>query len=154
MTKFSEVSEDTQFLFDNVLANISIQDYIQFKVLNCVNEKTPVKIVKPNDITNYISNGAIDLIVIVNETLLDELRTNGDEIVQILFDEVLCQVHFDTEKDKLNLIKPDFITFTGMISKYKDKLSVAKETVRLLMQQKDDIAKEAKETKLANKKKK
>lgn len=148
MSKFTEIGTDTQELFDKVLENTNIPDYITFKLLQSEKEKNPMKILKANDIISHLT--LVEIIVVVNESLLDLL---GEPIVEVLFDELIAGVHFNTELDKLTIEKPDFVSYTTIMKKYGDKLTNAKATVVALLQQKEDEAREAKQAKMDKKKK-
>jgi hypothetical protein len=152
MAKYTEVSDDTMELFEKVLNSTTInQDMIRIKILNCETEKTPMKIMKANDLVSFLAKDATDIIVIVNENLLDLLQENNTEI---LLDELLSGIGYDSEKDKILFIKPTFNSYPEVMKKYGNLLLNAKETVRLLLQQKEDEAREAKQAKLEAKKNK
>lgn len=148
MSKYADVSADTQELFTKVLESTSIPDYISFKLLQSETEKNPMKILKSNPLVEHLTK--VEVVIIVNESLLDEL---GEENSEILYDELIAGVFFDNEKNKLIIEKPDFSSYKSIMKKYGTKINDVKELVQSLIQQKEDAAKEAKQAKLDKKKK-
>lgn len=149
MSKYTEVSQDVQELFDKVLESTSIPEWIQFKVLNNLTAKFPIKVFKANEITNYLTK--VEIVVLVNEEFLDIL---DEEAKTILIEEELAKVLYDSEKDKIVILNPDYITFKSIQNKYSDKLVRAKELVDSVIRQKEEDEKERKRQLKENKKKK
>lgn len=149
MSKYADVSADTQELFNKVLESTSIPDYVLFKLLHSETEKNPMKILKSNPLVEHLTK--VEVVIIVNESLLDEL---GEENSEILYDELIAGVFFDNEKNKLVIEKPDFSSYKSIMKKYGTKINDVKELVQALLQQKEDTAKEAKQAKLDKKNKK
>lgn len=149
MSKYTEVSQDVQELFNKVLESTSIPEWIQFKVLNNLTAKFPIKVFKANEITNYLTK--VEIVVLVNEEFLDIL---DEEAKTILIEEELAKVLYDSEKDKIVILNPDYITFKSIQNKYSDKLVRAKELVDSVIRQKEEDEKERKRQLKENKKKK
>ena len=149
MAKYADVSPDTQQLFDKVLESTSIPDYVSFKLLQSETEKNPMKILKANPLVEHLTK--FEVVIIVNESFLDDL---GEENTEILYDELIAGVFFDNEKNKLIIEKPDFSSYKSIMRKYGTKINDVKEAVQLIIQQKEDAAKEAKQAKLDKKNKK
>jgi hypothetical protein len=149
MSKYTDVSKDYQDKFDNLVLGTSIPEWIKFKVLNCLSAKYPVKLFKANEITNYLTN--VEIVVIINEEFLDKL--GDDNAVNILFEEELVKVMYDSEKDKINILNPDYVTFKSMQNKYGEELTRAKELVDALIRQQEEEEKERKQQLKESKKK-
>jgi hypothetical protein len=149
MSKYTDVSKDYQDKFDNLVLGTSIPEWIKFKVLNCLSAKYPVKLFKANEITNYLTN--VEIVVIINEEFLDKL--GDDKAVNILFEEELVKVMYDSEKDKINILNPDYVTFKSMQNKYGEELTRAKELVDALIRQQEEEEKERKQQLKESKKK-
>ena len=119
MSKYADVSADTQELFDKVLSNTNIPDYVSFKLLQSETEKNPMKILKSNPLVEHLTK--VEVVIIVNESLLDEL---GEENTEILYDELIAGVFFDNEKNKLIIEKPDFSSYKSIMKKYGTKINI------------------------------
>jgi len=117
MAKFEEVYDDTLKLFNFGVVTKS-QDIVKF-------------------MTDY------DVIIQINEPIFDQLEDNQkDYIVK----DLLAQVVYDIEKDKLTIVKPDITTFSGVLRQYDiDTYSGIKESIASLLEQKkiqEDLAKQ------------
>jgi hypothetical protein len=143
MAKFEEVYEDTLKLFNNHIANSTIPSFLKFKILSNEGLKeTPGKVSKAQDIVKFMTN--YDVIIQINEPIFDDLNDNQkDYIVK----DLLAQIHYDLEKDKLNILKPDVTTFSGVLRQYDiDTYLGIKDTITSLMEERkiqEDLAKQA-----------
>ena len=143
MAKFEEVYEDTLKLFNNHIANSTIPSFLKFKILSNEGLKeTPGKVSKAQDIVKFMTN--YDIIIQINEPIFDDLNDNQkDYIVK----DLLAQIHYDLEKDKLNILKPDVTTFSGVLRQYDIDIYLGiKDTITSLMEERkiqEDLAKQA-----------
>jgi len=124
-TVYDEVSSDVSSLFEKTLSDTSIPTFIKFKLVSNINMRGVAKINKAGPILKYLSGN--DIVIILNEFILEQLE---DDQRRIVMEEMLSQVYYDMDKDKLKLIKPDLSTFSGIISKYgMDKYMAVKESI-------------------------
>jgi hypothetical protein len=105
-------------------------------------KETPGKVSKAQDIVKFMTN--YDVIIQINEPIFDDLNDNQkDYIVK----DLLAQIHYDLEKDKLNILKPDVTTFSGVLRQYDiDTYLGIKDTITSLMEERkiqEDLAKQA-----------
>ena len=139
MPKFQAPSDELIKKFDSILKKTSIVDLIQFRILDSPSLKEPIMIAKASPIVNHLNS--IDVLLYFNEELFDML----DESLQdIAIEEKLAQVYFDSEKDKVVMLKPDLTTFSGIIGKYGDEYFRLFESIKAMKQQKEEKAKEEK----------
>jgi hypothetical protein len=130
-------------LFNNHIANSTIPGFLKFKILSNEGLKeTPGKVSKAQDIVKFMTN--YDIIIQINEPIFDDLNDNQkDYIVK----DLLAQIHYDLEKDKLNILKPDVTTFSGVLRQYDiDTYLGIKDTITSLMEERkiqEDLAKQA-----------
>jgi hypothetical protein len=130
-------------LFNNHIANSTIPGFLKFKILSNEGLKeTPGKVSKAQDIVKFMTN--YDVIIQINEPIFDDLNDNQkDYIVK----DLLAQIHYDLEKDKLNILKPDVTTFSGVLRQYDiDTYLGIKDTITSLMEERkiqEDLAKQA-----------
>ena len=143
MAKFEEVYEDTLRLFNTHIGGSSIPSFLRIKILSNEGLKdTPGKVSKAQDIVKFMTN--YDIIIQVNEPIFDQLTdTQKDYIVK----DLLAQVHYDMNKDKVNILKPDVTTFSGVLRQHDiDTYLGIKETISSLLEEKkiqEDLAKQA-----------
>lgn len=128
MAKFEEVFVDTQALFATHISESGLEQVVNIKVLANNTLKEIGKVVKANDLLKHMTNE--DVIILLNEVIFEGLE---DEQKKMVVEDLLAQVYFDPEKDKLTLIKPDFIAFSLIIQKYSfEKYLVLKESIKTL----------------------
>ena len=106
MSKFVEVSEETQGLFDSVLDSTSIPQWVDFKLLanNSQNELYIVK--KLSELFEVLTDG-LSIVVILNEEIFDSLE-DGQKL--LVFEEALTGVVVNPDNDKISIEKYDFST--------------------------------------------
>jgi len=113
MSTYTNISDETQKVFNRVLSETGIPKFVTFKLLGNHKQKTVGKISKANDIVTHLTD--IDIIIILNDVIFDGLEEKYQEM---LLEELLAQVYFDIDKDNLKLIKPDISTFSLLLTKY------------------------------------
>lgn len=88
------------------------------------------KVIKANEIVKHLND--IDVVILLNETIFDQLE---EEQKMIVAEELVAEIFYDSEKDVLKLIKPDLVTFSGVVAKYGyEKYMRKKESVASLFQ--------------------
>jgi len=143
MAKFEEVYEDTLRLFNTHIGDSSIPSFLRIKILSNEGLKDmPGKVSKAQDIVKFMTN--YDIIIQINEPIFDQLSdTQKDYIIK----DLLAQVHYDMEKDKLNILKPDVSTFSGVLRQYDiDTYIGIKDSITSLLEERkiqEDLAKQA-----------
>lgn len=142
MAKFEEVYDDTLKLFNTHINNSGIPQFVNIKILsnNTIKDYFGV-VTKSQDIVKFMTD--YDVIIQINEPIFDQLEDNQkDYIVK----DLLAQVVYDIEKDKLTIVKPDITTFSGVLRQYDiDTYSGIKESIASLLEQKkiqEDLAKQ------------
>lgn len=113
MAKFEEVFQDTQTLFNTYIGQIDNLQEVNIKILSYNRLKEIGKVVKANDLLKHMTNE--DVIILLNENVFEQL---DDEQRQMVVEELLATVYFDSEKGKVSLIKPDINTFSLLLRKY------------------------------------
>jgi hypothetical protein len=134
MSRYSELNEENEEVFIKVVEFSNLHNYINFKFLHSDKLKEIGKVVRANDLTKY-STG-IDLFILVNELVYDQLEDLQKEIVA---KEITASIHYDTEKDKIVLTKPDFTTYSLLLDKYGyDEYKRLKESIKAAFQQRNE----------------
>jgi len=143
MAKFEEVYDDTLKLFNTHINNSGIPQFVNIKILsnNTIKDYFGV-VTKSQDMVKFMTD--YDVIIQINEPIFDQLEDNQkDYIVK----DLLAQVVYDIEKDKLTIVKPDITTFSGVLRQYDiDTYSGIKESIASLLEEKkiqEDIAKQS-----------
>lgn len=143
MAVYEEVSKETQQLFDDVLDTTTINDQVvDFKVLHSDSLKDVIyEVKKQTDLQIFLSEG-INIVVIINETLFDQLEEQQRIIV---IEEALNGILVNQDNDKISIEKYDFNTYTGILQKHGIETMVKlKETIKSLVDAKKASESEAK----------
>ena len=128
MAKFDEPFEDTQALYDEKIKAVGLDQYINITVVVNNTAKELFKVNKANDLLKYRTGD--DVLIVLNEKIFEQLT---DAQKHIVVEDSLASIHFDTEKDKLVITKPDVIAYSGILSKFTfDTWNVVRESIKTL----------------------
>jgi len=134
MSKFYEVSEDTQKEFFDVFNKKSFPISVGFQFIGSEKQKQLIKISKLADQYTFLLNK--ELLVSVNEDLFNVF---DEESISILIEQEIDKISIETESGKIKMIKPDLSTFSALITKYGvEKVAKANQVEELYQQQKAD----------------
>jgi len=147
MANYRQLSDENIQLFEEVLNETSIPQWVLFGYLANDKQKEIYKINRASDVVEKLTDG-INFVVIFNEEIFDQL---SDEQQKLTIHECLAGIVYDSEKDAIVFNKPDFSTYTGLLNKYghNDIISL-KESIKSLF----DIKKQKEEEEKAAKKEK
>lgn len=145
---YTDVSTDTQKLFNRLIDEADLQRVINIKLLGCNELKQIGKVVKANDLLKFMTDN--DVIILINEIIFDKLEQDQKELVA---QELIAYVGFDFEKGKLVITQPDVNTFSLLLKKVgSDKYLQIQEVIRLAFEQLKDKESENSESKKSGKK--
>jgi hypothetical protein len=113
MGKYEEPFEETQDLYNQLIQKADLSNFINITILTNNKAKDIFKVNKANELLKYRTGD--DIIIVINEKIFDQL---SPEQRMIVAEESLASIHFDAEKDKLVITKPDVVTFSGVLRKY------------------------------------
>lgn len=134
MPNYREPYEDHQRMFDEALERTDLKRVVDVKILANDKLKEMGKVRKANNIVNYLNN--YDVIIEFNEYVFEQLEEHQQ---QIIVDELIAPIHFDTDKNKVIINKPDIQTFSGIINKYGFEVySNVNNVVKEALTQKED----------------
>jgi hypothetical protein len=140
MSKYSEVFQETQDLYDELLEKTGLSHYINVSLLSDDKSKEIFKISRCCETEKHKTGD--DINITINEKIFDQLTQEQRVIVA---EESLAGLHFDSEKDKLVISKPDVVTFSGVLSKHTyEKWLILSESLKTLYnvdKQKEDESK-------------
>lgn len=111
--KLENASQDFERKFNSVLEKTTIPTHVEFALLSNDKMKEHYKILKANDVTNYLAE--VDIVVIINERIFDML---DEELQNMLLDEMLSVVYVNMDNDKITINKFDVNTTKGFLNKY------------------------------------
>lgn len=133
MAKFEEVYEDTLTLFQKHIDQTSIPRMVKIKILsNDSIKKEFGKVSKTNDIVKFMTD--YDVVIQVNEPIFDQLEDKQKEYV---VRDLLAQIVYDMEKDKISIVSHDITTFSGVLRNFDiDTYLSIKESIITLLEQK------------------
>lgn len=113
MSKFNDVVESTQEMFDEVMRISELDIVITVKVLHVENQKDVIVAKKATPREKYLND--IDVFFLVNDEVFDRLE---DVSKRYLVEEAIASVGFDPEKNRVSIIKGDVETFNLLLKKY------------------------------------
>ena len=133
MAKFEEVYEDTLALFQKHIDQTSIPRMVKIKILsNDAIKKEFGKVSKTSDIVKFMTD--YDVVIQVNEPIFDQLEDKQKEYV---VRDLLAQIVYDMEKDKISIVSHDITTFSGVLRNFDiDTYLSIKESIITLLEQK------------------
>jgi hypothetical protein len=133
MAKFEEVYEDTLTLFQKHIDQTSIPRMVKIKILsNDAIKKEFGKVSKTSDIVKFMTD--YDVVIQVNEPIFDQLDDKQKEYV---VRDLLAQIVYDMEKDKISIVSHDITTFSGVLRNFDiDTYLSIKESIITLLEQK------------------
>jgi len=133
MAKFEEVYEDTLTLFQKHIDQTSIPRMVKIKILsNDAIKKEFGKVSKTSDIVKFMTD--YDVVIQVNEPIFDQLEDKQKEYV---VRDLLAQIAYDMEKDKISIVSHDITTFSGVLRNFDiDTYLSIKESIITLLEQK------------------
>jgi hypothetical protein len=130
MAKYEEPFEDTTDLYTKHIENAGLTNYINITVLTNNKAKDVYKVNKANELLKYRTGD--DIIIVINETILDRLDDADKEMV---IEESISSIHYNIEKERIEISKPDVVTFSGVLSKHGfEKWNRVRETISLLFE--------------------
>lgn len=112
--KFDELDEDIQKVFDLAISCTDLERCIKIEIVGNDKQKEVGKVVKTNDLTKYLSDD-VDVVIIVNQLIFNQLPPDLQEMVAI---ELVTEIGYDSENDKLIIAKKDVSTFSTILKKF------------------------------------
>ena len=130
MAKYEAPYDDTLDLYNQLIDRAGLTNYLNITIL-ADNKQKKIFIVKKCTELEKFKTGD-DVNIIINQTLLDQLQPDQ---IQIVMEESLAGIHYNTETDKLEMTNPDVITYSGVLAKYGfEKWNVMRESIITLQQ--------------------
>ena len=109
-------------------------------------KKSYGEVIKANELVTLFT-GDVDMICIaINEELFENLDEQSQDV---LIESLLSQVFYDSEKEKISIIKPELNVGLGMYHKYKEVAVQKLELAYYTLQQLEEKRKEEKAAKKA-----
>ena len=124
MAKFFKADESIVKLVDQISNELGFfQNGIDFEVLDVLNLKEVVKIVKANEYAEYLSDRSNLILVLVNGEAFDllpaEPEDGGIDNRYMWLRLAMDQISFDSEKEKITIGCPSITVPVGCYEKYK-----------------------------------
>jgi hypothetical protein len=128
MAKYEEPFEETQDLYNQLIEQAGLSNFVNITILTNNKAREIFKVNKANELLKYRTGD--DIIIVLNEKIFDQLT---EEQRTIVAEESLSSIHFDSEKDRIIISKPDVVTFSGILAKHSfDKWNVLRESITTL----------------------
>jgi hypothetical protein len=130
MAKCEAPYDDTLDLYNQLIEKAGLANYLNITILADNKQKKIFTVKKCSDTEKFKTGD--DINIIINQNLLDQLQPDQ---IQVVMEESLAGIHYNTEKDKLELTSPDVITYSGVLTKYGfEKWNVIRESIITLQQ--------------------
>lgn len=134
MDNFYELSEETVSKFWEVFNGKSFPIKLDFGFLGIRKQKELIKITKLKDDISFLVKS--ELLVSINEELFDVF---DEESVEILIEQELDKISYNDQNGKIKMLKPDLVTFSGIITKWGvEKVARANKVTELYHEQQAD----------------
>lgn len=129
MAKFEEVSEETKKVFTEVISQRGLPPHqVTFDIVSDNKQKTLHKVSKANPYVKYKSG--VDVVIYINEDIFWQLEDDQQIIVA---EEAIAGVSYSSERDSINIEKPDVVTYSGILRKFgAEKHEILRESVKSL----------------------
>jgi hypothetical protein len=133
MAKFEEVFEDTLELFQKHIEQTHIPRMVKIKILSNESIKKEFgKVSKSSDMIKFMTD--YDVVIQINEPIFEQLE---DKQKEYIVKDLLAQIVYDMEKDKISIVSPDITTFSGVLRNFDiDTYLSIKESIITLLEQK------------------
>lgn len=137
MSKFNDLKDygDILDVFAGVLSTTALERNVKIKILGDEKLKNKIGYVAKANPREVFLTG-VDVFIIINQTVMEQLEL----LQQILIaEELLAEIVYDSEKDKIVIKKPDYATFSGIASKYgHDVVENTKKIIKEIFSQEKD----------------
>ena len=112
--KFDSITIETQEFFDKLISKISMPYNIKYLLVHADRQKQIVKLHKLNEMLAFALQ--YDIILSINENLFNAI--DDDTLKEILILQEIDKVSVNLETGRITVIRPDVVTFSGIINKY------------------------------------
>lgn len=161
---FVYLSEKSKFLSDMAKYSRELDEALEKKVKDLANaagfremgitvepirlnsKKSYGEVIKANELVTLFTGDADMLCIAINEELFENLDEQSQDV---LIESLLSQVFYDSEKEKISIIKPELNVGLGMYHKYKEVAVQKLELAYYTLQQLEEKRKEEKAAKKA-----
>ena len=141
--RFFEPSSDIVEWIEEKFSETGLYNFIQLKVLGISKQSQVFNVSKASGLVKYIGNLDDAVVITVYEEAYDRLDEQSREL---LLEDAIAQISYDTEKDKLVVTKPQINITVGGRRKNGEALINAAETSIVVI---ESIEQEEKEKKAA-----
>ena len=126
MAKFEDVGEETKMVFNKVISERGLHPHqITFDIVSDDKQKVLHKTVKANPYEDVFWQLEKDQQIIVAE-------------------EAIAGVSYSSEKDSINIEKPDVVTYSGILRKFGDKkYEVLRESIKSIYSKNENDGEES-----------
>lgn len=146
-----KLSDENVKFVEDMIAEVGGLRHVVFEVIGMDKAKTLFKITKANPTAEYLAEKPINVCIYIYEEAFDML---SDEQKKMLIEDLLLNVKYDFDKDKVSIGAPSICVTCEGRGKYGDILVNAAEAGVLAIQQIEDRERQRREEQKALKEKK
>ena len=122
MAKFFKADESLVELVDKIVHELGLENYVDFEVLDTPNLKEVVKVVRANEVAEYLSSRENLILILYQSEAFDMLpdgpNENGVDNKYMWLRMAMDQISYDSEKDKIVIGCPSINISVGCCEKY------------------------------------
>jgi hypothetical protein len=124
MAKLEDVTPALRERIEKILEDYSLTQKLSALILSSPKLKEIGKVSKASPVVHKISSD--DVVIIINEDVFDFIGEGEDDEVktalqQIVLEELLTGIEYNDKTSSVVIKKPDFTTYSGLLSKYDAK---------------------------------
>jgi len=128
MAKYEQPFEETTDLFSELIVKTGLDQVMTITIIVDNKLKKITNVTKASPLLQYRAGD--DIVIFLNENIFEQLTELQRHIV---VEEALANIHYDSEKDKIIITKPDVVTYSGVLSKYTyETWNILSETIKTL----------------------
>jgi hypothetical protein len=128
MAKYEQPFEETTDLFSELIVKTKLDQVMTITIIVDNKLKKITNVTKGSPLLKYRAGD--DIVIFLNENIFEQLTELQRHIV---VEEALANIHYDSEKDKIIITKPDVVTYSGVLSKYTyETWNILSETIKTL----------------------
>lgn len=133
--RYTETSEDVKEKFLEIYRKQEVFSGVRFSFTCDVKQKKLITLSKINDKYKFFMES--DILVVINEALYEKF---DDLDIKVLFEQEISTIYIKGETDKITFIKPDVVTFSGILQKYGiEVVTRALQVENLSVSQQEDL---------------
>ena len=141
MAEYSAIDPSTKEVFDDVILQADLTRFVKIKVIGDDKQKKIHDIKRVGELPKFLTGDDTEIVIVINEHIFFQLE---DDQQRLVAEEAIAGIVFNSEKDKIEIKRPDVQAFSGVIQKFGyDKYDVVRESIKTLYEVKNNKGQES-----------